>query len=203
MSFLLPYFLLAFVAFGQICKIMRTPEGIALHGYIHTSVRLSFEFSSLCMQWTTWFHVVSLPVLLCFFWIDLFPSIGGSDGLLDFLSKFENIWVCHFTNTCSVPANLGFYIPLFWLLFLYISNLLIYRFYANPLVVVGNACLAIPLLNIFYGSFHVGQSEVEFKGTTSPASLVSMITFPMAYVVLSCYHKASQSLSLLDDFDVY
>lgn len=155
------------------------------------------------MQWTLWFHIFNLLVMACVFWINLFPSIGGAEDLWDFLNKFENTWVCHFTNTCAISANLGFYIPIFWLLFTYTSNLLLYRFQANPAVVIGNACLAIPLLNVFYGMFYVGQSGILFKGTISLSGLVGVFTFPVAYLILSYYHSACIPLSVSDSFDIY
>ena len=84
------------------------------------------------------------------------------------------------------------------------SNLLVYRFQSNPVYVICNACLAIPLLSVFYSLFMLDQtSGIQVKISLSLGCLITMVTFPIAYVVLSCYHSASILFNLLDSFDIY
>ena len=159
--------------------------------------------SSYSLEWTSWFHVFAFASLLSLFWTNIIPSIGAADGLENFFSQLLSIWNCHFSNTCLTASKLGFLIPAFWLLFLYTSNMLVYRFQSNPVFVICNACLAIPLLSIFYSLFYFDHSGVHVRTTLSLGSLITFLMFPIAYVVLSCYHSASIVFNLLDSFDVY
>lgn len=161
------------------------------------------HFYSHSLEWTSWFHVFGFATLLCLFWTNIIPSFGVADGLEDFFSKLFSIWNCHFSSNCLTAAKLGYLIPALWLFFLYMSNLLVYRFQSNPVYVVCNACLAIPLLSIFYSLFYFDDVGVHFRTTLSLGSLITMVMFPIAYVVLSCYQSASIVFNLLDSFDIY
>ena len=127
-----------------------------------------------------------------------------ADGIDDFAAKLSCTWNCHFTSNCLTVSKLGFLVSALWLLFLYMSNLLVYRFQSNPVYVICNACLAIPLLSVFYSLFMLDQtSGIQVKISLSLGCLITMVTFPIAYVVLSCYHSASILFNLLDSFDIY
>lgn len=160
-------------------------------------------FSSQSLEWTSWFHIFAFGALTCLFWTNLIPSVGVADGLEDFFSKFVSVWNCHFSSICMISSKLGFLIPAVWLMFIYMSNVLVYRFQSNPVYIVCNACLAIPLLSVFYSLFLIDQSGVQVKANLTLGSLITMVMFPIAYVVLSCYHSASVVFNLLDSFDIY
>ncbi|KZS14425.1 Uncharacterized protein APZ42_019743 [Daphnia magna] len=161
------------------------------------SSRKSFE-------WTVWFHFFAFIAIICLFWTNILPSFGMADGIDDLSAKLSSIWSCYFSSHCHTASKLGFLVPVFWLLFLYMSNLLVYRFQSNPLYVMCNACLAIPLLSVFYSLFLFDQmSGIQVKVSLSLGSLITMVTFPIAYAILSCYHSTSVVFNLLDTFDIY
>lgn len=166
-------------------------------------ILLSFYFSSRSLEWTCWYHLFAFTALICLFWTNLVPYVGVADGIGDFFTKLSGVWNCHFSSDCPTPFKLGFLISFIWLLFLYMSNLLVYRFQSNPVFVVCNACLAIPLLSVFYSLFVIDQFGVHVQSNLSLGCLITMVMFPIAYVVLSCYHSASAVFSLLDIFNIY
>lgn len=193
-----------YVIFGLVFKIMKILPGLTyclssqLHfNYPFFSCRKSFE-------WTVWFHFFAFIAIICLFWTNILPSFGMADGIDDLSAKLSSIWSCYFSSHCHTASKLGFLVPVFWLLFLYMSNLLVYRFQSNPVYVMCNACLAIPLLSVFYSLFLFDQmSGIQVKVSLSLGSLITMVTFPIAYAILSCYHSTSVVFNLLDTFDIY
>ncbi|KAK4010806.1 hypothetical protein OUZ56_019937 [Daphnia magna] len=47
------------------------------------------------------------------------------------------------------------------------------------------------------------MSGIQVKVSLSLGSLLTMVTFPIAYAILSCYHSTSVVFNLLDTFDIY
>lgn len=82
------------------------------------------------------------------------------------------------------------------------SNMLIYHFQSNPVYVICNASLAIPMLSLFYSLFQL-DSVIQVKPSLTLGAWISIIVVPISYIVLSCYHAASLVLNLLDNFDIY
>lgn len=144
----------------------------------------------------------SLVVLTCLFWTDIFPSLGGCDGIEAFWSKFTNVWIHQITSGDS-PARLGLVLPVFWLFFVYVSNLLVYRFLSNPVHVICNAGLSLTLLPIFYSLFQLDHGVFLVRVDFTLGGFFSLVLFPVAYLLLGCYHTASVVLNLLDGFDIF
>lgn len=204
MSYLLESYHVACVVSGLSFKIMKIHLGkfsflkLMINYFINSTLYCSHS-----LEWTTWFHVFAFGALVCLFWTNVLPSVGMADGLDEFFSKLASVWKCHFSSNCLSPTKLGFVIPIIWLLFIYMSNLLVYRFQSNPVYVVCNACLAIPLLSIVYSLFLIDQTGVEVKASLTLGCLITMVMFPIAYAVMSCYHSSSIVYNLLDNFDIY
>ncbi len=168
---------------------------------------IPFIFASRSFEWSMWFHFFVLCVLSLLFWTDLFPSLGDTDGIEAFWSKFSSIWTHHFTingESNESTSRLGLVLPMFWLLFVYVSNLLVYRFQSNPVHVVCNAGLSLVFLPIFYCIFHVGSGQMfVVRVAFTIGGFFSLVLFPVAYLLLGCYHNASVVLNLLDGFDIF
>ena len=120
----------------------------------------------------------------------------------DFWSKTQNVWNCHFSSDCATSSKLGFLLPVLWLLFVYMSNMLIYHFQSNPVYVICNSALAIPLLALFYSLFEL-EPVIQTKSSLTLGALISIVVFPISYILLSFYHAASLVLNLMDNFDIY
>ena len=147
-----------------------------------------------------------LLMLSALFWTDLFPAIGGLETSLnldEFWMRFKSTWCCHFTDSCTSTAKLGYVVIGFWFLLMITSCLLMLKFQSNPVVVISNASLALPLLPMFYELFQPDLLGIILPLDVSPNGIFGIVAFVCGYICLSLYHKEQGILTLNDYFSIF
>ena len=157
------------------------------------------------MKKITWIHVSVLLFLSAFFWTNLFPAVGGlkTFSFEEFGNNFKAIWCCHFSDDCVSPAKLGFILVSFWFLLLVTSGLLLLKFQSNPVAVICNACLALPLLPVFYELIRPDLVGILFTLNVTSNGIIGIVAFVCGYICLSLYHKEQRLLTLTNYFNIF
>ena len=163
------------------------------------------NFSSRCLRRIAWIHITVFLMLSALFWTNLFPSVGGLEifSLEEFWTRFQSIWLCHFTDDCISLAKIGYVVIGLWFLLMITSSLLLLKYQSNPVVVLCNACLALPLLPVFYGLFRPDLLGVVAPLGISANGIIGIVAFLGGYTCLSLYHKEQRMLTLNNYFNIF
>jgi len=160
---------------------------------------------SRCLRMIAWIHITVFLMLSALFWTNLFPSVGGLEifSLEEFWTRFQSIWLCHFTDDCISLAKIGYVVIGLWFLLMITSSLLLLKYQSNPVVVLCNACLALPLLPVFYGLFRPDLLGVVAPLGISANGIIGIVAFLGGYTCLSLYHKEQRMLTLNNYFNIF